>query len=72
MRDYRHDDPTSMPRFCEGAGKYAYDKKGALSQANRLRGKRGVPHKHQLRVYECDFGPHWHIAHGKDDRERFS
>lgn len=39
------------------SGKTAYDKKGALSTANRILKTRGT----KLRVYQC--GDHWHLTH---------
>lgn len=47
------------PEICEETGKMSYDKKGAISQINRLRKTRGE----ELRVYPCDSCSGWHISH---------
>ena len=44
---------------CRKDGKPCYDKKGAITARN----KRWEDEHVALRVYQCDFGDHWHLTH---------
>jgi hypothetical protein len=56
--------PLELKR-CQNGGKPCYDKKGAQTAKN----KRWQQEHVALRIYQCDFGDHWHLTHADPYRE---
>lgn len=51
-----HRDKYNDIEYCNG--KRAYDKKTAITACN----KRFKEDHTILRIYECEYGPHWHLT----------